>query len=31
VAVAEKFLPPQHPQLKEYRETLSKCKAALGK
>jgi serine/threonine protein kinase/Tfp pilus assembly protein PilF len=31
VAMAEKVLPPEHPQLKEYRETLAKCKAALGK
>jgi hypothetical protein len=29
--MAEKVLPPEHPQLKEYRETLAKCKAALGK
>jgi len=33
VAMAEKFLPPpaaDHPQLKEYRETLAKCKAAMA-
>jgi eukaryotic-like serine/threonine-protein kinase len=29
-AMAEKVLPPDHPQLKEYRETLAKCKAALA-
>jgi len=29
--MAEKVLPPEHPQLNEYRETLAKCKAALGK
>jgi serine/threonine protein kinase/tetratricopeptide (TPR) repeat protein len=28
VAMAEKILPPEHPQLKEYRETLAKCRAA---
>jgi hypothetical protein len=31
--MAEKVLPPpaaDHPQLKEYRETLAKCKAAMA-
>ncbi len=28
-AMAEKFLKPEDPQLKEYRGTLAKCKAAL--
>ncbi len=31
VAMAEKYLPADHPQLNEFRETLAKCKAALGK
>ena len=26
--MAERLLPPEHPQLKEYRETLAKCRAA---
>ncbi|MDX2148955.1 MAG: tetratricopeptide repeat protein [Planctomycetota bacterium] len=30
VAMAEKILPADHPQLTEYRETLAKCKAALA-
>jgi eukaryotic-like serine/threonine-protein kinase len=30
VAMAAKTLPPDHPQLKEYRETLAKCKAAMA-
>jgi serine/threonine protein kinase/tetratricopeptide (TPR) repeat protein len=30
VTMAEKLLPPEHPQLKEYREMLAKCKAALA-
>ena len=30
VAMAEKFLPAEHANLKEYRETLSKCKAAMA-
>ena len=30
VAMAEKFLKPEHPHLKEYRETLAKCEAALA-
>jgi eukaryotic-like serine/threonine-protein kinase len=33
VAMAEKFLPPgppEHPHLREYRETLAKCRAALA-
>ncbi len=29
VSMAEKVLPADHPQLKEYRETLGKCKAAI--
>ena len=29
VTMAEKSLPPEHPQLKEYRETLAKCEAAI--
>jgi serine/threonine protein kinase/tetratricopeptide (TPR) repeat protein len=31
VAMAEKFLPPEHPHLKEYRQTLANCRAAIGK
>ena len=31
VAMVEKFLPPEHPQLKEYRDTLAKCREALVK
>ena len=31
VALAEKFLPPEHPYLKEYRETLAKCREAIAK
>jgi len=27
--MAEKLLPPEHAQLKEYRETLAACKAKL--
>jgi len=27
--MAEKLLPPEHAHLKEYRETLEKCRAAL--
>jgi tetratricopeptide (TPR) repeat protein len=30
VAMAEKVLPADHPQLREYRETLAKCKAAIA-
>jgi eukaryotic-like serine/threonine-protein kinase len=30
VAMGEKFLKPDGKQLKEYRETLAKCKAAMG-
>ena len=30
VAMAEKFLPPEHPHLKKYRETLARCRAALA-
>ncbi len=30
VAVAEKFLDPEHPDLKEYRATVAKCRAALA-
>ena len=30
VAMAEKFLKPEHPYLTEYRETLAKCRAALA-
>jgi hypothetical protein len=30
VVMAEKYLPVDHPQRKEYRETLAKCKAALA-
>jgi serine/threonine protein kinase len=29
-AMAEKFLPADHPHLKEYRQTLAACKAALA-
>jgi tetratricopeptide (TPR) repeat protein len=28
VAMAEKHLPPEHTELKEYRETLARCTAA---
>ncbi len=31
VAMAEKLLPADHPHLKEYRETLTSCKAAMAK
>ncbi len=31
VAIGEKFLPADHPYLKQYHETLAKCKAALGR
>jgi hypothetical protein len=31
VAMAAKFLKPEHPHLKEYRETLAKCRDAVGK
>jgi serine/threonine protein kinase len=30
VSMGEKVLPPDHPHLKEYRETLAACKAALA-
>ena len=30
VAMAEKYLPPEHQHLKEYRETLARCRAALA-
>jgi len=30
VALAEKLLKPEHPHLRDYRETLAKCKAALA-
>lgn len=29
LAMAESFLPPDHPQLKEYRDTLAKCKSMI--
>jgi hypothetical protein len=29
--MAEKSLPPEHPQLKEYRNTLAQCKSAAEK
>jgi hypothetical protein len=28
--MAEKSLPPEHPELEEYRETLARCRAALA-
>jgi eukaryotic-like serine/threonine-protein kinase len=31
VAAAEKLLAPEHPHLKEYRETLAKCREAIAK
>lgn len=31
VAIAEKALPADHPQLQEYRQTLDTCKAAIAK
>ena len=31
VAIAEKVLPADHPHLKDYRETLASCKAAMTK
>ena len=30
ITMAEKLLPPEHPHLKEYRETLARCRAALA-
>src|SRR5262249_38315521 len=31
VALGERLLPAAHPQLKEFRESLAKCRAALAK
>jgi eukaryotic-like serine/threonine-protein kinase len=31
VAIAEKFLKPDHPHVREYRESLAKCRDAIGK
>lgn len=31
VALAEKFLKPEHPDLKEYRDTLAKCREVIDK
>ena len=30
VAMAERFLPPDHPHLKDYREVLAMCRAVLA-
>ena len=30
MAMGEKSLPPEHPHLEEYRETLAKCRAGLA-